>query len=140
MLLFTALTLGLLLAVGHRYYAPDTSVALVAFAAALLFSTAGVLSLGFLIASIVPTARFAQPLAVMIFYPMIALSGLFFPTAALPPSVRQVVRVMPVTYAVSLLQSVWKGEALSSHLWDMAIIALFGVTFTVLASRFFRWE
>jgi ABC-2 type transport system permease protein len=139
-LLFTALTLGLLLAVGRRYYAPDTAMEFAAFAGALLFSTAGVLSLGFLIASMVPTARFAQPLAAVIFYPMIALSGLFFPSAVLPPSAREVVRVLPMTYAVSLLQGVWRGEALSSHLWDMAIIVLFGVTFTALASRFFRWE
>jgi ABC-2 type transport system permease protein len=47
-----------------------------------------VLSIGFLIASLVPTARFAQPLAGFIFYPMMALSGLFFPIALLPPWLR----------------------------------------------------
>jgi ABC-2 type transport system permease protein len=139
-LLFTALTLGLLLAAGRRYYAPDTAAEFAGFAAALLFSTAGVLSLGFLIASMAPTARFAQPLAAVVFYPMIALSGLFFPSAVLPRSMREVGRVLPMTYAVSLLQGIWRGEPWSSHFWDLAIIALFGVTFTALASRFFRWE
>jgi ABC-2 type transport system permease protein len=139
-LLFTALTLALLLAAGRRFYAPDSAATLVRFAAALLFSTAGVLSIGFLIASLVPTARFAQPLAGVIFYPMMALSGLFFPIALLPPWLRLASRVMPMTYAVSLLQGAWRGEPLSSHLWDIAAIAVFGALFTALASRFFKWD
>ena len=139
-LLFTTVTLALLLAAGRRYYAPDSAAEIVRFGAALLFSTASVLSIGFLIASVVPSARFAQPLAGVIFYPMIALSGLFFPIAALPPWLRLAARVMPMTYAVSLLRGVWRGEPLSSHLWDIGAIALFAVVFTALASRLFRWE
>ena len=139
-LLFTALTLALLLLAGRRFYAPDSTATLLRFAAALLFSTLGVLSIGFLIASVVPTARFAQPLAGLIFYPMIALSGLFFPIAMLPTWLRAVSSVMPMTYAVSLLQGVWRGEPLASHLWDIAAIAVFGALFTALASRFFKWE
>jgi ABC-2 type transport system permease protein len=139
-LLFTAVTLALLLAAGRRYYAPDTPWKIVSFAAALLFSTGGVLSIGFLIASLVPTARFAQPAAGLVFYPMLALSGLFFPIAVLPPWLRVAARVMPMTYVVSLLQGVWKGDPLSSHLLDLAAIAVFGVVFTTLASRVFKWE
>jgi ABC-2 type transport system permease protein len=139
-LLLTSVTLALLIAAGRRYYAPDTPAEIARFAAALLFSTACVLSIGFLIASVVPTARFAQPLAGVIFYPMIALSGLFFPIAVLPPWLQAAARVMPMTYAVSLLQGVWRGDALSSHLWDIGVIALFGAAFTALASRVFRWE
>ena len=59
---------------------------LVGFSAALLISTLSLLSIGFLIASLVPTARFAQPVGSLIFYPMLALSGLFFPIEALPPA------------------------------------------------------
>jgi len=88
----------------------------------------------------VPTARFAQPLAGVIFYPMIALSGLFFPIALLPPWLQTLARVMPMTYAVSLLQGAWRGDPIASHLWDLVAIALFGVLFTALASRFFKWE
>jgi len=139
-LLFTTVTLALLIAAGRRYYAPDTPGEIVRFAAALLFSTGGVLSIGFLIASVVPTARFAQPLAGIIFYPMIAVSGLFFPIALLPPWLQLVARVMPMTYTVSLLQGAWRGDPLSAHLLDIGAIALFAAVFTGLASRFFRWE
>ena len=57
---------------------------MVTFALALLFATWSVLSIGFVIASMVPTARFAQPIGGPIFYPMIAVSGLFFPVGMLP--------------------------------------------------------
>lgn len=139
-LLFTAVTLGLLLIAGRRYYAPGTAAGIVRFAAVLLFSTGGVLSIGFLIASVVPTARFAQPLAGLVFYSMMALSGLFFPVAVLPPWLRLIARVMPLTYVVALLQGVWRGDPLSSHAWDIGAIALFAAVFTLLASRVFRWE
>jgi ABC-2 type transport system permease protein len=137
-LLFTALTLALLLAVGRRY-ATTAPEQVAPFVAAVLFSTAGILSIGFLIASLVPTARFAQPVAGLIFYPMIGLSGLFFPIAAMPPWLRVVARAMPLTYVVSLLQGVWRGDPLMSHLWDIGAIALFGVAFTALAARVFKW-
>jgi hypothetical protein len=54
------------------------------FAIALLVSTLAILSIGFVVASVVPTARFAQPVGALIFYPMMALSGLFVPVEALP--------------------------------------------------------
>jgi ABC-2 type transport system permease protein len=139
-LLFTALTLLLLLAAGRRYFAPADQGVVIRFALALLFSTAGVLSIGFLIASLVPTARFAQPLAAIVFYPMIALSGLFFPIELLPPWLAAAARLMPMTYAVSLLQGVWRGEALSSHVWDILALALFAGGCMALASRLFKWE
>jgi ABC-2 type transport system permease protein len=139
-LLFTALTLAVLLVAGRRFYAPDSPATLIRFAVALLFSTTGVLSIGFLIASVVPTARFAQPVAGFIFYPMMALSGLFFPIALLPPWLRVASRALPMTYAVSLLEGVWRGEPLLFHLWDIAAIALFGALFTALASVFFKWD
>ena len=139
-LLFTALTLALLIAAGRRVYAPDSPAQVIRFAAALLFTTCSLLSVGFLIASLVPTARFAQPLAGVIFYPMIALSGLFFPLALLPPWLEAVARILPLTHAVSLMQGMWRGDPLSSHLWDAGVIALVFVACTALSARVFRWE
>ena len=139
-LLFTALTLALLIAAGRRVYAPDSPAQVIRFAAALLFTTCSLLSVGFLIASLVPTARFAQPLAGVIFYPMIALSGLFFPLALLPPWLETVARILPLTHAVSLMQGMWRGDPLSSHLWDAGVIALVFAACTALSARVFRWE
>ena len=83
-LLLTAFTIGLLLLAGKRYFVFGPTVPVYSFAAALFFSACSILSLGFAIASIVPTARFAQPIGALIFYPMIGLSGLFVPVELYP--------------------------------------------------------
>ncbi len=85
-LLFTAITLAGMVAAGRRYYPVDAQVPLVSFALAVLFTTACILSVGFLIASVVPTARFAQPAGALVLYPMLGLSGLFVPVDLLPPA------------------------------------------------------
>jgi ABC-2 type transport system permease protein len=98
------------------------------------------LSIGFLIASIVPTARFAQPIGAAIFYPMLGLCGLFVPLAAMPPGMRDVARVIPLTYAVSLLQGIWRGEAWSAHWGDVGALVLVFAICTTLSAKVFRWE
>lgn len=139
-LLFTALTLAAMLLAGRNYYALDAGVPVAAFTLALLFSTVSILSLGFLIASIVPTARFAQPLGALIVYPMLGLSGLFAPVASFPPMLRAVARALPLTYVVSLLRGIWHGEGLSGHVGDITVLALMFVAFTAVSTKVFRWE
>ena len=94
-LLLTAVTLVALGLVGRRVYPVGADVPLLSFGVAVIFATWSVLSIGFVIASIVPTARFAQPLAALILYPMIAVSGLFFPVAILPAPLALVAKVLP---------------------------------------------
>jgi ABC-2 type transport system permease protein len=139
-LLSTAVTLVLMILAGRRYYPVDATVPLVSFMAALLFTTVTVVSMGFVIASLVPTARFAQPIGAVIVYPMLVFSGLFVPLESLPPVGRAVGRVVPFTYAVSLLRGVWHGERWTAHLTDVAVLSLMFVVFTAIAARVFRWE
>jgi ABC-2 type transport system permease protein len=99
-LLLTATTLALMLLVGKRYYPVGMDAPLAKFTLALLVSTLSILSLGFLISSIVPTARFAQPLGAIILYPMIAVSGLFVPVSSLLAGIQGLARILPIRYAV----------------------------------------
>ena len=139
-LFFTILTLAIMVLLGRRYFPPGVQVPLLSYAVALTFTTWAILSIGFLIASIVPTARFAQPFAALILYPLIALSGLFFPIDVLPPSIRVLARFLPLGYAVSLLDGIWRGEGWSAHLGDVAALTLFFLVFTAISTRLFRWE
>src|SRR5271155_5033370 len=139
-LTLTAVTLALMVLAGKRYYPVSVHVPLFSFTIALLISTWSILSIGFLIASIVPTARFAQPIGAIILYPMIALSGLFVPVESLPPVLHAVARVLPLTYAVALLQGIWTGDAWSAHLGDVAALAVVFVVCTALSAKVFRWE
>jgi ABC-2 type transport system permease protein len=139
-LLLTAATLALMVLAGRRYYPIGLHVPLFSFTIALLISTLSILSIGFVIASIVPTARFAQPIGAILFYPMIAISGLFLPIAALPLVLRLLARVLPLTYAVPLLQGIWNGDGWWVHLGQVAALALVFVGYTALSAKVFRWE
>lgn len=139
-LLFSVFTLAAMVVAGRRFYPVPPNTSLAAFTLALLFSTVSILSLGFLIASIVPTARFAQPIGTLIVYPMLALSGLFTSLDSLPPALRAVSRVLPLTYAVSLLRGIWEGHGWLSHAGDLAALAIMFVVFTAISARVFRWE
>jgi ABC-2 type transport system permease protein len=139
-LILTATTLALMVLAGKRYYPVGVHAPLFSFTIALLISTWSILSIGFLIASIVPTARFAQPIGAIILYPMIAVSGLFVQVESLPPALHAVARVLPLTYAVPLLQGIWNGDAWSAHVGDVAALALVFVVCTALSAKVFRWE
>ena len=125
---------------GKRYYPVDVHVPVVSFAIALLISTWSILSIGFVIASLVPTARFAQPVGAVIMYPMVALSGLFTPIESMPPALQAVARLTPLTYAVSLLRGIWKGDAWSAHLGDLAALVVVFAVCMAISSKVFRWE
>ena len=139
-LILTVVALALTLLAGKRYYPIGANVPLLAFSLALLISTWSILSIGFLIASIVPTARFAQPIGAFLLYPMLAMSGLFIPLAAMSPNLRMVTRFVPLTYSVSLLRGIWKGDPWSMHTGDIAALALIFVVCTALSTKVFRWE
>lgn len=139
-LVFTAATLMLMLLAGRRYYPLAIDVPIVNLTLALLVCTFSIMSIAFVIASVVPTARFAQPIAGVVFYPMIGLSGLFVPIAQLPPALQTVASLLPLTYVVSLLQGILRGDPWSAHVTDLAALAVVFVVCTALSARVFRWE
>lgn len=139
-LFFTLISLGLLVLAGRRLLPGVLDIPLASFAAALLLSTLSILSLGFVIASVVPTARFAQPISAAVLYPMIALSGLFFPITKLPQPLRSVAYMLPTTHAVSLMQGIWSGSGWAPHWMNaVALVLAFGVC-CGLSAKVFRWE
>jgi len=137
---FTAITIALLLLAGRRFYPVGVNVPVVSFAAAVIVSTLAILSMGFVIASLVRTARFAQPVAALVFYPMLAISGLFAPIEAMPTALQVLARLLPMTYVVSLLSGMWSGASWSAHLGDLAALAIFAAVCTALSARVFKWE
>ena len=139
-LLLTTATLALMFVAGKRYFPPGAHVPWISFTIALLISTWSILSVGFVIASIVPTARFAQPVGAVILYPMTAICGLFVPIANLPPVLRAVAQVLPLTYAVRLLEGIWAGDGWLAHVGDVAALTVLFLIFTAISAKVFRWE
>ena len=139
-LIFTVISLALLLLAGRRLFPGVMQVNVFSFTMAVLLSTLSILSLGFLIASVVPTARFAGLISAAALYPMIALSGLFFPVDRLPQAFQWISFVLPTTHAVALLQGVWAGTGWEAQWVDVAALLVLFAAYTALSSKVFRWE
>ncbi len=135
-LVLTTVTLALMLLAGRRYFPVGVHVPVASFAIALIIATWSILSIGFLIASVVPTARFAQPVGAIVLYPMFVLSGLFIPREVLPPWLSH----LPLSYAVSLLQGIWTGDPWSAHMGDVTALVIVFAVCTALSAKLFRWE
>jgi ABC-2 type transport system permease protein len=139
-LLFTAATLVLMLLLGKRYLPVDIPIPWLAFSVATVLSTLSILALGFVLASVAPTARFAQPIGTLVLYPMIGISGLFVPLEKMPGLLRLIARASPASYAVSLMRGAWRGDSWLSHSGDLLGLAVIFAVCTALAVRLFRWE
>lgn len=137
---FTVISLALVLLAGRRLFPGVMQVNVFTFTVAVLLSTLSILSLGFVIASVVPTARFAQPISAAVVYPMLALSGLFFPVDRLPRALEAIAYVLPTTHAVALLQGVWDGPGWGAHWVNAAALLVLFAAFTALSTKVFRWE
>ncbi len=97
-------------------------------------------SLGFVIAGLSPTARVAQTVGMVVFYPMLFLSGAAIPQEIMPEGVRNAARFLPLTHVVNLLQGLWFGGTWGDHLTEVAILVGVLVIGGVVAAKTFRWE
>jgi ABC-2 type transport system permease protein len=107
---------------------------------AFILSAFSFYSVGYLIASVVPTSRIAQAVGMVIFFPMMFLSGAGLPLQLLPEGLQKVSDFLPMSYVVRLIQGLWFGDS-----WvdlRISVLVLFGmlVAGTLLSSRVFRWE
>jgi ABC-2 type transport system permease protein len=139
-LVFTVISLALLMLAGRRLFPGVMRVNVFSFTVAVLLSTLSILSLGFVIASLVPTARFAQPISAAVLYPMLALSGLFFPVERLPRALEALAYLLPTTHAVALLEGVWDGSGWGAHWMNVAALLVLFAAYTALSTKVFRWE
>lgn len=97
-------------------------------------------ALGFVLAAVMPTARSAQVVAMVLYFPMIFLSGSAIPREVLPQGLRSVARFLPLTPVVNLLRALWKGDSWNGHLGDVLFLAGVFLVGSAVAARAFRWE
>jgi len=98
---------------------PDAPLQLVPalFIATLSFST-----LGFLLGSVLRTARAAQAVGNAVFFPMLFLSGAAMPRMLFPEWMQNIGAAMPLTYVVTLLQDLWIGQG-----WNGTALLILGI-------------
>lgn len=138
--LMTLLGMFLLIAAGLAVYGMKLPARPIALLGGFALSCLAMFSLGFVLAGLMPTARSAQITAMIIYYPMIFLTGATIPREVLPESIRSVARFLPMDPVVKILQGLWRGDAWSAHTSDVLYIAGIAVVGSFIAAKTFRWE
>jgi len=107
----------------------------------VLLGAATFISLGYLIAAFSPTVDAASGIGSAVNFPMMFLSGVFFPLALLPAFLTPVVRALPLTYLADAVRQVMiNGTPAFPLTVDLAVLAGWVVVCTLVAARFFKWE
>ncbi|MGD2252411.1 MAG: ABC transporter permease [Anaerolineales bacterium] len=139
-LIMALLGILLLVLMGWAMYRVKFEGQVLSVILAAIFSGLSMFSFGYLIACLAPGARAAQVIGMVVFYPMMFLSGSGMPLEIMPPSVQRISEFLPLTYVVKLLRGLWFGDGWGAHLKEVGILAGVLVVCTALAARFFRWE
>ena len=99
------------------------------------------LSLGFVIAAFARNQETADSLANAVSFPMLFLSGVFFPVDSAPTVLQPIMKIMPLRYLADGLRNLMvRGDSLA-HVWLSIVVMLATAAIGfLLATRFFRWE
>jgi ABC-2 type transport system permease protein len=114
------------------------------FALSLIFIVLGAvafLALGYVVASFAKTEDSANGMTSVIQFPMMFLSGTFFPIDSMPDVLQTVARLIPLTYLSDALRQVMVGGAAFAPLWVCAAVLLgWLVVCFAIAARKFQWQ
>lgn len=139
-LCMTLLGMSVLVLVGRLLHKVRFEGNVIQLIAGVILCGLSMFSAGYLIASVARSARTAQIVGMVIFYPMMFLSGAGMPIELLPDSIRRISDFLPLTYVVRLLRALWFGESWADHLLETGILLGIFVVCTAIAARFFQWE
>ena len=103
---------------------------------AFVISTLSFVSLGFLIGTLLATARAAQAVGLLLFLPMWLLSGAGPPRGVMGGAMRAISDVLPLTYVVTALQDAWLG--LGSSVIEILVLTGVILVAGALSVRFAR--
>lgn len=135
-LVVAALAMGLLVTVGLALYEVAAPPVLL-LAPVWLLGALSLAAVGFLVAALAPTARSANALGFLLFFPMLYLSGAMVPREAMADSVATVGSYTPMGPVTETLRTVWEDGTVA----PLPVAAMLGVLVvaSAVAAKFFRW-
>lgn len=127
----------LLLAVGLFGVAIQGSILLVF--ALLLLGVFSFVGLGIVITSFTKDQETAQMLMMTLMFPMMFLSGVFFPIQQMPWYMQDISKILPLTYASDALRKVMVlGAGIPQISTDLIVLIVFGAVMIAIAVPVFR--
>ena len=99
------------------------------------------LAVGYIIAAWARTEETANAGTSIVQFPLMFLSGIFFPISFMPAWLQPVAAAMPLTYlADALRQTMVGGAAYASLTVDALVLGAWMIVCFLIAARYFRWQ
>ena len=131
----------IIVAVGSLLFGVEISGSLALTAFFVVLGSVAFLALGYVIASFASTEDAANGMTSVVQFPMMFLSGIFFPIQAMPDALQAVARIVPLTYLADALRQVMVGGVPFATLGVCAaVLTGWLVVCFAIASRKFRWQ
>ena len=99
------------------------------------------ISLGYVVASFAPTEESANMITSILQFPLMFLSGIFFPLEQMPTWLRTIAALLPLTYLGDALRQVMVGGTPFVPV-ALSVVVLFGwlVACFAISARYFKWQ
>lgn len=121
---------------GSHIYGNPLLILLIVLLGSIMF-----LGLGFTISGLSKTVEAVPAIANIIVFPMLFLSGIFFPTSSMPGWLQQVVTYLPLQpFAKALRAVVGEGASFSAVQGELAWVFGWAIVLVILAIITFRFE
>jgi ABC-2 type transport system permease protein len=140
-LLIAVFQTGIIVGVGSALYHVEIAGSWLLIGALILLGSLAFIALGYVIASFAPTEDAANGMTSVVQFPLMFLSGTFFPIDAMPDALKTVARALPLTYLGDGLRQVMVDGTPFAPLWVcFAFLAVWLVVCFGIAARYFRWQ
>jgi len=140
-LLVSLVQAALILAVGVTVFKVALVGEPILIAGVVLLGALTFISIGYMVASFVRSTEAGNAILQILNFPMMFLSGIFWPVDWMPGVLKPVIYALPLTYLGDALRQVMVDATPLVPLWvDLAVLGGWLAVTAALALRFFRWE
>ena len=137
-LLMTLAGFGVLLLAGRLIYDIRIAGGFFPILGALLLSIGSIFSIGFFFTAIAPGIKINNLLCYVSYFVMIFLSGATMPREMFPDTLKKFSDLLPMTYAVHLLQGTFRGAGIADQAKDVAVLSSILVVCTGAGAVLYR--
>jgi ABC-2 type transport system permease protein len=134
-------TCAILIGVGMLVWGLTVRGSWLLIALVIVVGSLAFLAIGYAISSFARNTESAASYANLVTFPMLFLSGVFFPIGAMPEWLQPVIRLLPLRYLVDALRDpMMYGRGIASVWTDLLVLLAVFAVCLAFAVRFFKWD
>lgn len=136
--LMTLAGISILIIAGKLLYNIQINGSFLSVVASILLSIAAMFSMGFFFTAICQDLKSTSLLCFLFYFIMLFLSGATLPDMLFPDTMKNISRLLPMTYAVDFVQGTFAGDSVSLHGKELLILGALTVICTAAGAVLYR--